>query len=626
MTPSLPAWALLACWAVPALAADPAAPAAPDPVPAAVPAEAGAERTAPLQVQALDFRRGPAGAGRLELRLSAREPVVEVRPEGRSLVVELAQAHLPQALRRVLDVADLGSPVRLLRCEQRGDSVRLRLEAEGGWEHSVTQSEHLLVVELRPQRPDPNKPLPGPGYSGEKLSLNFQSIELRALLQVFADFTNLNLVASDTVTGSVTLRLKDVPWDQALDIVLQSKGLGLRRNGNVMSIAPKDEIAAREKADLEASRQIQELEPLRTQSFQLNYSKAEDLVRLLTGGGSGGASAAASAGAPAAGGKGEGPTASAGSRILSPRGSVGYELRTNQLFVTDVGAKLEEVGRILGKVDIPVRQVVIEARIVEASDSFGRSLGVRLGGLGRVAGNGGSPQLQVGGSYLGVQPTPSGSLGAPTPALYNQNLNFVNLPAPGLTTAPGVTPGTFALSLFNQAANRFLSLEISALEAEGKGKIVSSPRVVTADQIKATIRQGTQIPYQSAAPGAAGGTQVSFKDAVLKLEVTPQITPEGGILLDVDVSKDSRGQDTTAGPAIDTKQVRTQVLVENGGTVVIGGIFEQQDTENVNKVPVLGDLPGVGNLFKNRTRETRKTELLVFLTPKVIAERSGWAQ
>ncbi len=621
------AWALLACCAAPALAQT-------APPPAGLPSGPGLAAEAPagpIQVLSLDFRRGKAaGAGQLELRLSARDAQVEVRPEGRHLLVELPQAQLPTALRRVLDVADFGSPVRTVRCEQRGDTVRLRLEAEGGWEHSVSRSEQLLVVELRPHRADPNKPLPGPGYSGEKLSLNFQSIELRALLQVFADFTNLNLVASDTVTGSVTLRLKEVPWDQALDIVLQSKGLGLRRNGNVLSIAPKDEIAAREKADLEASRQIQELEPLRTQAFQLNYSKAEDLVRLLTGstGRSGPAAAPlpVAVAAPAGGGGGEPANPAGSSRILSPRGSVGYELRTNQLFVTDVGAKLEEVGRIIGKVDIPVRQVVIEARIVEASDSFGRSLGVRLGGLGRVAGSGGSPQLQVGGSYLGVQPTPAGTLGAPTPAGYNQNLNFVNLPAPGLGNAPGVSAGTLALSLFNQAANRFLSLEISALEAEGKGKIVSSPRVVTADQIKATIRQGTQIPYQSAAPGAAGGTQVSFKDAVLKLEVTPQITPEGGILLDVDVSKDSRGQDTTAGPAIDTKQVRTQVLVENGGTVVIGGIFEQQDTENVNKVPVLGDLPGVGNLFKNRTRETRKTELLVFLTPKVIAERSGWAQ
>lgn len=625
MSPSLPAWALLACCTL----AVPGHPVAAAEAPPARAAEVADPATTPRQVQSLDFRRGPAASGRLELRLSAREPVVEVRPEGRSLIVEIPQTQLPAALRRVLDVGDLGSPVRLLRCEQRGDTVRLRLETEGAWEHSVTQSEQLLVVELRPQRVDPNKPLPGPGYSGEKLSLNFQSIELRALLQVFADFTNLNLVASDTVTGSVTLRLKDVPWDQALDIVLQSKGLGLRRNGNVLSIAPKDEIAAREKADLEARRQIQDLEPLRTQAFQLNYSKAEDLVRLLTGstGRAGPAAAPAlPAAAAAAAGGGELAQPSGSSRILSPRGSVGYELRTNQLFVTDVGAKLEEVGRIIGKVDIPVRQVVIEARIVEASDSFGRTLGVRLGGLGRVAAQGGSPQLQVGGSYLGVQPSPSGTLGAPTTAGYNQNLNFVNLPAASLGNAPGVSAGTLALSLFNQAANRFLSLEISALEAEGKGKIVSSPRVVTADQIKATIRQGTQIPYQSAAPGAAGGTQVSFKDAVLKLEVTPQITPEGGILLDVDVSKDSRGQDTTAGPAIDTKQVRTQVLVENGGTVVIGGIFEQQDTENVNKVPVLGDLPGVGNLFKNRTRETRKTELLVFLTPKVIAERSGWAQ
>jgi type IV pilus assembly protein PilQ len=427
---------------------------------------------------------------------------------------------------------------------------------------------------------------------------------------VIADFTNFNVVTSDTVTGTVTLRLKDVPWDQALDIILQSKGLGVRKNGNVLWIAPKDELAAKEQVDLESRKKIADLEPTRTQAFQLNYTKAEEVARGLTGQASGGGGAA---GAQA-------------TRILSPRGSVIFEQRTNQLFVTDVPTKLEEIQSLITKIDIPVRQVLIEARIVEADDSFGRALGIKLGGVDLRGLRGGTPGYGVGGnnyvtvggnySNVGVQTgqTPI------TSTSYIPDSQFVNLPA-NTTTFSGVSPATFALSLFGATANRFLNLELSALEAEGKGNIVSSPRVITADQTKARIEQGEEIPYQQAT--SSGATSVAFKKASLRLEVTPQITPEGNVILDLEVNKDSRGALTAAGPAINTKQVKTQVLVENGGTVVIGGIFTQDEQNEINKVPLLGDIPIIGYLFQNRVKSTRKTELLVFITPKIVTDRSA---
>jgi type IV pilus assembly protein PilQ len=394
--------------------------------------------------------------------------------------------------------------------------------------------------------------------------------------------------------------LKDVPWDQALDIILQAKGLGMRKSGNVLWIAPQDEIAAREKQELEAKASLESLETLRTQSFQMNYAKASDVAVQLaaTGGGASGA----------------------GARILSARGSAIAEPRTNQLFVTDVPSKLEQVQQLISKLDIPIRQVLIEARIVEADDRFGRSLGVRLGGsdLRGVRGGdagyaaGGRNRIAIGGSYNAVSSTTVESENV----LDTINTSFVNLPSAG---AGGFLPAAFALSLFSSAANRFLNLEISALEADGRGKIVSSPRVVTADQVKALIEQGTEFPYQTAT--SSGATAVAFRKANLKLEVTPQITPEGSIILDVDINKDSRGETTAAGIAINTKHVQTQVLIENGGTVVIGGIFEQNETEDVTKVPLFGDLPVVGNLFKNKNRTANKSELLIFITPRTIGDR-----
>lgn len=560
-----------------------------------------------LPVKDIDFRRGADGAGRVVVDLANNQVGVDIRQQGKGLVVEFLQSSLPDSLRRRLDVTDFGTPVQTVSTVQIGDRVRMVIEPRGDWEHSAYQSDNQFVVEVRAQKIDPNKLTQGPGFAGEKLSLNFQNIEVRALLQVIADFTNFNVVTSDTVTGNVTLRLKDVPWDQALDIILQAKGLGLRKSGNVILIAPKDELAAKEKADLESKLQIAALEPVRTQAFQLNYTKAEEIARGLTGQNSG----------QGGGGGGSGSTTT---RILSPRGSVLFETRTNQLFVSDTPSKLQEIQELIAKIDIPVRQVLIEARIVEADDSFGRSLGVRLGvndartGSNSGFGVGGSQRLAIGGN-LNVVANRTGQT-ASVPLL--NDTNFLNLPA---SAQGGFQPATFALSLFGSGLNRFLNLELSALEADGRGKVVSSPRIVTADQIKAIIQQGTKIPYQRAT--SSGATSVEFVDATLKLDVTPQITPEGNVILDVIVNKDSVGAVTNNVPSIDTKSIQTQVLVENGGTVVIGGIFEQTDRSDVVQVPLLGDIPVVGNLFKSRTNSSRKTELLIFLTPKVVSERTA---
>ena len=551
-----------------------------------------------LPLRDVDFRRGDAASGRVIVSLPNNQVGVDIRQQGQTLVVEFMKTTLPEGLRRRLDVADFGTPVKTISTFQVGDRVRMVIEPQGDWAHSAYQSDEQFVVEIKPVKVDAAKLTQGVGYNGQKLSLNFQSIEIRSLLQVIADFTNFNVITSDSVAGTVTLRLQDVPWDQALDIIMQSKGLGMRKTGNVLWIAPKDEINSKEKLDLETSSALQGLEPLRTQSFQMNYTKATEVAAHLTTNSSPG-------------------TASA--RLLSARGSVIAEARTNQLFVTDIPSKLEQVQQLIVKLDIPARQVLIEARIVEASDTFGKSLGVKLGGADLRAQQGGDGGFSLGGNrvafgnnYADAVAT-SGAGG--TVGLSN---NFVNLPAIGQN---GYSPATFALSIFSSAANRFLNLELSALEADGKGKVVSSPRVVTADQIKALIEQGTELPYQVAS--ASGATSIAFRKANLKLEVTPQITPEGNIILALDVNKDTVGQSTPAGFAINTKHIQTQVLVENGGTVVIGGIFEMTETNSETKVPLLGDLPGVGNLFKSRSKVANKTEMLVFITPKVVADKAA---
>ena len=580
-----------------------------------------------LPLRDIDFRRGTDGSGRVIVSLASTQVGVDIRQQGQSLVVEFLRSSLPETLRRRLDVADFGTPVQSIATFQSGERVRMVVEPRGNWEHSAYQTDNQFVLEVRPMKIDPNKLTQGPGFAGEKLSLNFQNIEVRALLQVIADFTNFNVVTSDTVTGNVTLRLKDVPWDQALDIIMQSKGLGVRKSGNVLWIAPKDELAAKEQVDLEAKKKIAELEPTRTQSFQLNYTKAEEVAKGLTGQSGGGSSGG---GGGASGGAGGGGTAQA-QRILSPRGSVIFETRTNQLFVTDIPSKLEEVQVLIGKIDIPVRQVLIEARIVEADDKFGRTLGIKLGttDLRGVQGGipgftvGGGNYVTVGGSYSAVSGQtrqPNGSFSVNDQGTYNSQ--FVNLPGNTINSVfGGQSLPSFALSLFSPAANRFLNLELSALEADGKGKIISSPRVITADQNEAIIEQGTELPYQVAT--SSGATSIQFRKANLKLQVKPQITPEGSVIMTLDINKDSVGQATTQGFAIDTKHVKTEVLVENGGTVVIGGIFTQNESTDINKVPLLGDVPYVGALFRNTTKVATKTELLIFITPKIVTERAA---
>ena len=554
----------------------------------------------------VDFRRSTDNAGRVVVDLPSNQVGVDIKRQGQNLVVEFLKSSLPEGLRRKLDVSDFGTPVQTITTVQSGDRVRMVIEPKGAWEHSAYQSDNQLVVEVRLQKTNPDKLTQGQGYRGEKLSLNFQDIDVRSLLQVIADFTNFNIVTSDSVQGSLTLRLKDVPWDQALDIILQAKSLGMKRVGNVLQIAPKDEMAAKEKADLEAQSTIRNLEPLRTQSFQLNYTKAADIKTQLT----------------ATSGSGGGAGGSNDGRLLSSRGSVIAEPRTNQLFVSDIPSRLEQIQDMITKLDVPVRQVLIEARIVEATDTFGKSLGIKLGGAdlrgirGGDAGYGvGSNRVAFGGNYNAITST-TGQTDAG--GLTSATSQFVNLPALGLA---GATPASFAISLFSSAANRFLNLELSALEADGKGKIVSSPRVVTADQTKALIEQGTEFAYQQAT--SSGATAVAFRKAVLKLEVTPQITPEGNIILDLDVNKDSPGGVVEGAMSINTKRVKTQVLVENGGTVVIGGIFEVTESDQENKVPLLGDVPVLGNLFKQRTRQAQKQEMLVFITPKMISDRGG---
>ncbi|MFT4191893.1 MAG: type IV pilus secretin PilQ family protein, partial [Comamonas sp.] len=536
----------------------------------------------------VDFRRGEGGSGRVIVELPSDQISVDVRPQGQALVAEFAQTALAEGLSRRMDVTDFGTPVRFITSSEAGGRVRMVIDAQGEWTQTAHQSGRQFVIEVKPRQSDPGQQAaPGQGYSGERLTLNFQRIDVRALLQVIADFTQLNIIVSDSVAGEITLRLKDVPWDQALDIILQARNLGMRKNGTVLWIAPKDELLAKERAELEARAAMRELEPLLTRAFQLNYAKAADIAAQLTRPGSGAAGASGSAGSSGSG----------GTRLLSARGSVVAEPRTNQIFVSDIATKLDDIEVLLARLDKAMRQVMIEARIVVAEDTFSRDLGVRLGGLSNVGSH-----ASIGSTYS------AGSAGA-------TGGDLVNLPA---TSATGSAVPSIALSLFNSGASRFLNLELQALEVDGKGKVVSSPRVMTADQVKALIEQGTEVPYQEAT--SSGATSVSFRKANLKLEVTPQITPEGDVILDLDINKDTLGQETTNGYAINTKHIKTQALVQNGGTIVIGGIFELEENETVSKVPLLGDIPGLGHLFKSRSRSRNKTELLVFITPRVLED------
>ncbi|WP_449370268.1 type IV pilus secretin PilQ [Thiomonas sp.] len=578
-----------------------------------------------VALRAINFKRGVDGAGRVIVSLPNNQVGVDIHQQGQNIVVDFLKTSLPPDLRRRLDVTDFATPVTSVTTFQMGDMVRMVIQPNGDYEQSAYQADDQFVIELRRTQPNPNALVPGngPGYHGEKLSLNFQNIDVRSLLQVFADFTHLNVVVSDSVTGNLTLRLKDVPWDQALHIILRAKGLGERKEGNVLWIAPRDEILAREKADLEAAKSLQALEPVRSETFQLNYVKAATVVAMLTGAAGGAQASPAAAPSPVLL-PGLASTAAPTTRILSPRGTVLADPRTNQLFVTDIPSKLEEVAKLIAKIDKPVRQVMIEARIVEASDQFGRSLGVKLGYYDARGIQGGVPGFNLGGNtnatftgnYLGVgEQTGQATV---TGGSYIPDTQFVNLPAFGLANSllAGATPSSIGISLFNAAANRFINLELSAMEADGKGKIISSPRVITADLGKATIEQGTEIPYQQAT--SSGATAVTFKKAVLSLDVTPQITPDGNVIMNVEIHKDSPGASTNGVPAINTNTVTTQVQVENGGTVVLGGIYTSQEQNQTDKVPLLGDIPVLGNLFKNNSRMYNKNELLVFLTPKIV--------
>ncbi len=554
-----------------------------------------------LDLRDIDFRRGSDGAGRVVVNLASTQVGVDLKQQGKDLVIDFLRSSAPARLRRRLDVSDFGTPVQTITTTQDGDHVHMVVSPTGAWEHSAYQTDNQFVLEVRPARNDPNKLVAGPGYTGQRLSLNFQSIEIRALLQIIADFSDFNVVTSDSVSGTVTLRLKDVPWDQALDIILQSKGLDKRRSGNVLLIAPKDELAAKEQVDLEAKKKIADLEPMRTQAFQLNYTKAADVASALLGNSTGTGAAAGST-----------------SRLLSSRGTVLAEPRTNQLFVSDIPSKLEEVQAMITRIDIPSRQVMIEARIVEASDNFGRALGVKLGSTSANAFHvGGSQYVSIGGNYdaIGTQTNQANAT-----SVYTDS-QFVNFGANAGAVSSTAGAASIALSLFSSSASRFLNLELSALEEDGTGRIISSPRVITADQVQAVVEAGEELPYQQAT--SSGATSVTFQKAQIRLQVTPQITPEGNVILDVDVNKDSVGRSTSAGFAIDTKHVKTTALVENGGTVVLGGLFQQTDSDTIDKVPFLGDIPFLGNLFKSTTKISQRTELLIFITPRVISDRTA---
>jgi type IV pilus assembly protein PilQ len=550
-------------------------------------------------VRDIDFRRGKAGEGRIVVDLSDSSTGIDIRAQGQNLVVDFFKAALPDKLRRRLDVTDFGTPVQSINTFNQGENVRMVITPKGLWEHSAYQTDTQFVIEVKQVVPDPNKLTQGSkgGFTGEKLSLNFQNVEVRSVLNVIADFTDLNIITSDAVGGSLTLRLKDVPWDQALQIILDTRGLDMRKNGNVVWIAPRDELATKEKLALESQQQIGELEAVRTESFVLNYQKAQDVQSLLT---------------------------SPNQKVLSKRGSAVVDARTNTVFVQDVPTRLEEVRKLIAQIDVPVRQVMIEARIVEAGDSFSKNLGAKLGYNERVPGGdwvvGQGLRTSVGPSLTNtvqntVNATNTTALapGAPDLAATGQN---VSLPASGLN---GFNAGAISAVLFNRNFTRFISLELTALEADGKGKIISSPRVLTGDKVEAVIEQGTELPYQAAT--SSGATSVSFRKANLSLKVKPQITPDGNIIMTLDINKDSPGATTAAGIAIDTKHVKTEVLVENGGTVVIGGIYTQDERTDITKVPLFGDLPVLGNLFRNNTKHDNKTELLVFITPRIVDDR-----
>jgi type IV pilus assembly protein PilQ len=580
----------------------------------------------------VDFARGKNGEGRVIVDLSDANTGINIKQKGKAIVVDFVDTDVPADLQRRLNVINFNTPVLYVDTIKQGKNGRMIIEPKGNWEQSAYQADKKFIIDVRQIADDPNKLVRSskPGYAGEKLSLNFQNIEVRSVLQVIADFTGLNIITSDTVAGNITLRLKDVPWDQAMDIIMQNKNLTMRKNGNVILVAPADEVAAKEKAALEAIQAIEDLAPLRTESFTLKYQKAEDFKKLIEDSNSNGG-----------GGGGGGSSGGNGSKsgILSSRGSIVAEIRTNTVFIQDTAKNLEQIQSFINKIDVPVKQVMIESRIVIADDRFGKSLGARFGIQKQKTG---STSYATSGS-LGnaiasrniVQPTATTN-GSVTESITNR-VGTSTLATTQTGAGVGLSPdgaqdlmsnlpvnnafGSIAFSLFRLPAGLLLNLELSALESDQKGKVVSSPRVTTANQQKATIAQGTKIPYLQAS--SAGNTNISFIDAVLSLEVTPQITPDEKIIMDLEVKKDRVGQVFFGTPSIDTQRVNTQVLVSNGETAVLGGIYEQTERNSVDKVPFFGDLPIVGNAFKRRTKQDDKTELLIFITPKIMDESLG---
>ncbi len=547
-------------------------------------------RNSNYQVEDIDFRRGEAGEARLAIELNNTGASVDVHQERDTIVVDLTGVSLPEKLHRRLDVIDFGTPVKIIDSVQKGQNTRIVLSAKGKFEHLAYQADKKLVIEVRPVIEEVTATGEEKfGYSGEKLSLNFQQIEVRAVLQLLADFTGMNLVTSDTVQGNLTLRLKNVPWDQALDIILKTKGLAMRQNGNVMLIAPASEIAAREKQELAAKNQLIQLEPLYSEIIEVNFAKASELATLLQSG-----PEKSSGGAGVAG-------------FLSSRGSVTVDQRTNSLLLRDTADQLVQIRKLIDRLDVAIRQVLIESRIVIATNDFTKELGVRFGvSSANHNGNGLLNQQIISGTLNGTDQINNGD-----DLEQNDRLN-VDL---GLANPAG----TFALALAKLPFGTLLELELQALQAEGKGEVVSSPRVITSNQSTAIIEQGTEIPYQQAS--SSGATAVAFKKAVLKLEVTPQITPDDKIIMDLKVNKDQAVFDARfTVPSIDTKKVETQVLVDNGETVVLGGVYEQTKSQGSSRVPFFGDLPYVGFLFKTTKNVDKKKELLIFVTPKIIKD------
>ena len=536
------------------------------------------------RIDNVDFRRGQEREGRVLITLTDPSTVVDTREEGNRVIIEFKDTALPPRLERKLDVVDFATPVLSVDTLADGNNVRIVIETSDEFEHLAYQSDNLFTVDVKPLTAEQKEEIRKAkfGYTGERLSLNFQNIEVRAVLQLIADFTGLNLVASDTVAGNLTLRLKNVPWDQALDIILRSKGLAMRQAGNVIMVAPSEEIAAREKLELEAAKQITELAPLQTEFIQVNYAKASDIATLM---------------------KAE------ENSLLTERGNVTVDERTNTLLVRDTRDALEGARALVQQLDVPVRQVLIESRIVVADNNFSKDLGVKFGLSRRDALDNEDHFFALGGKLPGDTIFGNPAVGTAF-TTENQEDFIVDLPLAGPSASLGFAIGKLGSSL--------LQLELQAMQAEGRGEVLSNPRVITSNQKEALIEQGTEIPFQEAS--SSGATTTSFKKAVLSLQVTPQITPDDRIIMDLSVNQDTIGQIFGGIPSIDTRQVDTQVLVDNGETVVLGGIYEQTQREDVEKVPFFGDLPYLGRLFRQDSTQNNRSELLIFVTPKIVKE------